>query len=52
MLASGEYINYVEIEGTGSLAADGADDAPTLVLTHGFGSGAAFFFGEYNYPIK
>jgi hypothetical protein len=49
MLASGEYINYVDIMVAGTLSADEADNAPTLVLTHGFGSGVAFFFGETCY---
>ena len=49
-LKSGEYLNYVDIKGDGQLAADtGTDEeAPTLLLTHGFASGCGFFFSNYD----
>lgn len=49
-LKSGEYMNYVDIEGKGTLTAgiDGVEEAPTLLLAHGFASGCGFFFSNYD----
>lgn len=44
-LKSGEYINYVDVLGEGGV---GGDDAPTLLLAHGFASGCGFFFSNYD----
>lgn len=50
LLQSGHYLNYIDIKGDGNLMDDddAADKVPTLILTHGFGSGCGFFFSNYD----
>lgn len=48
-LKSGEYVNYVDIKGDGRIVGANSDqEAPVLLLTHGFGSGCGLFFSNYD----
>ena len=48
-LTSGEYINYVDINGEGKIMPEGKEnEAPTLLLTHGYGAGCGLFFSNYD----